>query len=126
MQFCCPAEITIVGCSSYKSIQVQYCHIKIIIFSHTCADSREAELGTNTVLLRALKYTLMCLFVTHCMSCIWHAIACEGDHYGVTRSCHVGTWANNEAFSVGKLASFEKKNCFDKLTGFYCLFLSEC
>ncbi|CAH1786243.1 unnamed protein product [Owenia fusiformis] len=63
-------------------------------------DNREAELGSNTIIIRALKYLVLCLFTTHALTCGWFAIACEGMHAGMTRTCTDGSWAKHPSFGL--------------------------
>ena len=65
--------------------------------------ARENELGTNTPLIRALKYASIGTITIHLMSCGWYAIACpnigsaemlcDAESWAVKlktgRSCHV-------------------------------------
>ena len=67
---------------------------------NTISGSREDELGTNTALIRTIKYVVMCAFTTHAVTCCWYALVCDGIHQDVERKCYNGTWAIND--NVGK------------------------
>nr|XP_054756976.1 uncharacterized protein LOC129263078 [Lytechinus pictus] len=56
-------------------------------------DNRESKLGSNTALLRTLKYTVVAAMVIHVTSCGWYYLACTGWHGDETPSCHNGSWA---------------------------------
>ncbi|XP_022782902.1 cyclic nucleotide-gated cation channel alpha-3-like [Stylophora pistillata] len=41
--------------------------------------ARENELGTNTTLIRALKYAAIGTITIHAMSCVWYSLACANE-----------------------------------------------
>ena len=53
---------------------------------------RENELGTNTPLIRALKYTAIGTITIHLMSCAWYSMACANIG-AVKMSCDASSWA---------------------------------
>ena len=68
-------------------------------FFSTYLGARENELGTNTALIRALKYAAIGTITIHVMSCVWYSLACanegaavEGQIRKVT-SCDPDSWA---------------------------------
>ena len=54
--------------------------------------AREDELGTNTPLIRALKYTAIGTITVHLMSCAWYSMACPNIGAG-KMSCDASSWA---------------------------------
>ena len=46
-------------------------------------------------MLRGLRYTVVCLFVTHIITCGWHVLGCN------CNDCIDGTWALNVNQSYG-------------------------
>ena len=54
--------------------------------------ARENELGTNTPLIRALKYAMIGTITIHLMSCGWYSMACP--NIGTDEEiCEAGSWA---------------------------------
>ncbi|XP_077978719.1 uncharacterized protein LOC144434138 [Glandiceps talaboti] len=64
-------------------------------------DSRESELGTNTSLVRTLKYTTLAALMNHLLSCGWYALTCEGLHDGIEPVCYNNSWGTTSAFDLG-------------------------
>ncbi|CAH3024940.1 unnamed protein product, partial [Porites evermanni] len=54
--------------------------------------SRENELGTNTSLIRAIKYATIGTITVHLMSCVWYSLACPNIGAADT-SCDPNSWA---------------------------------
>ncbi|KAJ7372504.1 hypothetical protein OS493_019013 [Desmophyllum pertusum] len=54
--------------------------------------ARENELGTNTSLIRALKYATIGTITIHAMSCVWYSLACANKGAADT-SCKPNSWA---------------------------------
>jgi len=54
--------------------------------------SRENELGTNTSLIRAIKYATIATITVHLMSCVWFSLACPNIGAADT-SCDPNSWA---------------------------------
>lgn len=70
-----------------------------LFFFSTFLGARENELGTNTALIRVLKYAAIGTITIHVMSCVWYSLACanegaavEGQIRKVT-SCDPDSWA---------------------------------
>lgn len=65
--------------------------IKSLEFAFT-SGARENELGTNTSLIRALKYAAVGTITIHMMSCAWYSLACANEG-AVEISCDASSWA---------------------------------
>lgn len=56
--------------------------------------AREKELGTNTPLIRAIKYTAIGTITIHIMTCTWYSLACA--NVGAAEmDCDKGSWAKD-------------------------------
>lgn len=56
--------------------------------------AREKELGSNTPLIRAIKYTAIGTITIHIMTCEWYSMACA--NIGADEmSCGKGSWAKD-------------------------------
>lgn len=66
--------------------------------------NRENELGSNTSILRGIKFVYLAALSIHLQACVWFALACNNNAYKQSTECRQGSWANNpEAITLGKL-----------------------
>ncbi|XP_074659484.1 uncharacterized protein LOC141912168 [Tubulanus polymorphus] len=56
-------------------------------------DTRENELGSNTSLIRLIKYSVLTICAVHLMACLWFVSACDGYHLTSTTTCSIDSWA---------------------------------
>lgn len=68
-------------------------HILFLV-SNLLTEKRESQLGTNTALVRTLRYSVFAGLVIHVAASIWYMFACVGDHEGKERRCEEGSWAS--------------------------------
>ncbi|XP_070566365.1 uncharacterized protein [Ptychodera flava] len=64
-------------------------------------NSRESELGTNTSLVRTLKYTTLAALMNHLLSCAWYALTCVGLHDGLDPVCYNNSWGTSPEIDLG-------------------------
>ncbi|XP_071795542.1 uncharacterized protein [Asterias amurensis] len=62
-------------------------------------ETRESKLGSNTSLLRTVKYTTVAGLIIHTAACLWYTLACVGHHEGIDITCRNDSWAL--AFNLG-------------------------
>ncbi|XP_071851243.1 uncharacterized protein [Apostichopus japonicus] len=65
-------------------------------------EKRESQLGTNTALVRTLRYSVFAGLVIHVAASIWYMFACVGDHEGKERRCEEGSWASAVGTASGR------------------------
>ena len=77
----------------------------LVLFCPT--ETTESKLGTNTALVRTIKYTTVAGLVMHWMACGWYAIGCSGWHEPLTLvQCADDSWPLN--FELGKLCHVKR------------------
>ncbi|XP_071497085.1 uncharacterized protein [Diadema antillarum] len=81
---------------------------------NTYFENRESKLGSNTALLRTLKYTVLAAMVIHLTACGWFYFACSGWHGpdgGYELNCRKNSWARKFGF-VGNDTESDKPGDF--------------
>lgn len=98
------------SCTRHSSVCLSVCmcvhevdcmRAQVTSLSLIVVDQREAGLGVNTPLLRALRFGLIAVMSIHLQTCIWYAMACPNLSKDPQTLCTPGTWANHHQFNPG-------------------------
>ena len=81
--------------------------------------TKEDEVLSSTALIRATKYAVIAVYVTHISTCVWHVIACTcSELHADEFECLQGSWAHNVTIVVNATineTAYRNKYTADKI-----------